>query len=134
MASGRDSEQAPLLADDARDDEADSVEDAPHANGKVSNREKPRVWLRKSWHWLSNNIMTTAIILLLLGGLIALLVYFAGMFDFSHQQLALKPEPQSHTIKIMATLTQKSLKRSVLLRHASLLLQRYSKTCRQGIT
>ena len=85
MASGRDSEQAPLLADDAHDDEADSVGDAPHANGRVPKREKPRVWLRKSWHWLSTNLMTTAIILLLLGGLIALLVYFAGMFDFLHQ-------------------------------------------------
>ena len=92
MASGRDSEQAPLLADDARDDEADSVEDAPHANGKVPKREKPRIWLRKSWHWLSKNLMTTAIMLLLLGGLIALLVYFAGVFDFPNQQLLLKPE------------------------------------------
>ena len=82
MTSGRDSEQAPLLADDARDDEADSVEDAPQANGKVSKGEKPRIWLRKSRDWLLNNLMTTAIILLLLGGLIALLVYFAGVFDF----------------------------------------------------
>lgn len=79
MTSGRDSEQAPLLADDARDDEADSVDDAPQANGKVAKREKPRIWLRKSWDWLLNNLMTTAIILLLLGGLIALLVYFAGI-------------------------------------------------------
>lgn len=83
MTSGRDSEQAPLLADDARDDEADSVEDAPQANGKVSKREKSRIWLRKSWDWLLNNLMTAAIILLLLGGLIALLVYFAGVFDHS---------------------------------------------------
>ena len=83
MTSARDSEQAPLLADDARDDEADSVEDAPQANGKVPKREKPRIWLRKSWNWLLNNLMATAIILLLLGGLIALLVYFAGMFDLS---------------------------------------------------
>lgn len=83
MTSARDSEQAPLLADDARDDEADSVEDAPQANGKVPKREKPRICLRKSWNWLLNNLMATAIILLLLGGLIALLVYFAGMFDLS---------------------------------------------------
>ena len=81
MAFARDSEQAPLLADDARDDEADSVEDAPQANGKVAKRKKPRVWLRKSWTWLMNNLMITAIILLLLGGLVALLVYFTGMFD-----------------------------------------------------
>lgn len=79
MASRRDGEQAPLLADDARGDEEDSVEDATQANGKVPRREKPRIWLRKSWHWLLNNLMITAIILLLLGGLIALLVYFAGM-------------------------------------------------------
>lgn len=83
MTSGRNSEQAPLLADDARDDEADSVEDAPQANSKVPKREKPRIWLSKSWHWLLNNLMTTAIILLLLGGLIALLVYFAGMSGIS---------------------------------------------------
>ncbi len=81
MTSVRDSEQAPLLADDARDDEADSVEDAPQANGKAPKREKPRIWLRKSWDWLMNNLMTTAIILLLLGGLVALLVYFAGVLD-----------------------------------------------------
>ena len=81
MTSGRDSEQAPLLADDARDDEADSVEDAPQANGTGSKQEKPRIWLRKSWNWLLNNLMTATIILLLLGGLIALLVYFAGVFD-----------------------------------------------------
>ena len=80
MASGRDGEQAPLLADDARDEEADSVEDAPRANGKVPTREKPRIWLRKSWHWLSKNLMTAAIVLLLIGGVIALVVYFAGMF------------------------------------------------------
>ena len=83
MASGRDGEQAPLLADDAHDDEADSVEDAPRANGKVPTREKPRIWLRKSWHWLSKNLMTIAIVLLLLGGLIALVVYFAGVFYFA---------------------------------------------------
>lgn len=80
MASGRDGEQAPLLADDAHDEEADSVEDEPRANGKVPTREKPRIWLRKSWHWLSKNLMTAAILLLLLGGVIALVVYFAGEF------------------------------------------------------
>ena len=83
MTSRRDGEQAPLLADDARDDEADSIEDAPQANGSVPKREKPRMWLRKSWHWLSNNLMIAAIVLLLLGGLVALLVYFAGMFDLA---------------------------------------------------
>ena len=81
MTSGRYNEQAPLLADDAPNDEADSVEDLPQANGKVPKREKPRKWLKNAWHWVWNNLMTTAIILLLLGGLIALLVYFAGMFD-----------------------------------------------------
>ena len=80
MASGRDGEQAPLLADDAHDGEADSVDDAPRANGKVRTRAKPRIWLRKSWRWLSKNLKTIAIVLLLLGGLIALIVYFAGVF------------------------------------------------------
>ena len=82
MTSGRDSEEAPLLADDAHDNEADSVEDAPRANGKVPTREKPRIWLRKFWHWLSKNLMTAAIVLLLIGGLIALVAYFAGVFHF----------------------------------------------------
>lgn len=81
MTSGRDGEQAPLLADDAHDDEADSVEDAPQANGKAPKRKKPRIWLRKSWSWLLKNLMTAAIILLLLGGLIALLVYFAVSYN-----------------------------------------------------
>ena len=101
MASRRDGEQAPLLADDARDDEEDSVEDATQANGKVSRREKPRIWLRKSWHWLLNNLMITAIILLLLGGLIALLVYFAGMFD-------LAPAPALTKVRISVAYNQDS--------------------------
>ena len=92
MTSGRDSEQAPLLADDARDDEADSIEDAPQADSKVPKREKPRIWFRKSWDWLLKNLMTTAIILLLLGGLIALLVYFVGMFDYFQHQIQLKSQ------------------------------------------
>lgn len=79
MAFARDSEQAPLVADDARDDEADSVEDAPQANSKAAKRKESRSWLRRYWTWLLNNIMITAIILLLLGGLVALLVYFTGM-------------------------------------------------------
>ena len=83
MASGRDGEEAPLLADDVHGDEEDSVEDAPRANGKVPTREKPRIWLRKSWHWLSKNLTTAAIVLLLLGGLIALVAYFAGVFYFT---------------------------------------------------
>lgn len=81
MVSRRDGEQAPLLADDARDEEADSVEDAPQANGKLPKQGKLRSWLRKFWVWLLNNLMTTAIILLLLGGLVALLVYFVGVFE-----------------------------------------------------
>lgn len=101
MTSQRDGEQAPLLADDARDDEADSVEGAPQANGKLPKREKPRIWLRKSWKWLSNNLMTTAIILLLLGGLIALLVYFAGVFD-------LYPAPTITKVRIPVTYSQNS--------------------------
>lgn len=92
MTSGRNSEQAPLLADDARDDEAESIEDAPQANDKASKSGKPRIWLRKSKDWLMNNVMTTAIILLLLGGLIALVVYFAGVFDNFQRQIQLKSQ------------------------------------------
>ena len=101
MTSRRDNEQAPLLADDARDDEADSVDDAPQANGKVPKREKPRIWLSKSWRWLSNNLMATAIVLLLLGGLIALLVYFAGGFD-------LAPAPALTKVRMLVAYNQDS--------------------------
>ena len=75
---GRDSEQAPLLADDAPDRDDDSV--GSDGGGGNSKRERVHSWLTKAWHWLSNNIMVVAIILLLIGGIIALCVYFAGVF------------------------------------------------------
>lgn len=61
-----------VLADDAANQDADSenADDSEGGSkqGKVSN----------AWHWLVNNLMVVAIILLLLGGLVALCVYFAG--------------------------------------------------------
>ena len=75
-ASGRDSEQAPLLADDAPNGDDDSdVDDGVEGDSKQG---RVRSWLTKAWHWLLSNLMAVAIIVLLLGGIIALCVYFAG--------------------------------------------------------
>lgn len=77
-AAGGSREDAPLLADDAADDiESDGGE---AANGEISNKEKAGAWFQKGWHWILNNLMVVAIVLLLLGGVVALCVYFAGMF------------------------------------------------------
>lgn len=80
LFSGRNSEEAPLLADDApdRDDQVDCVEEDSPSNGKASKLKQPRIWYQKSWDWLLHNLMAVAIMLLLLGGLIALIIYFAG--------------------------------------------------------
>ena len=78
-ASGRDSEQAPLLADDAPNGDDD---DSSLGDGVEGDSKQGRVcgWLTKAWHWLLNNLMVVAITLLLLGGIIALCVYFAGLY------------------------------------------------------
>lgn len=76
MTSGRDGEQAPLLADDALNGDGDSgLENGEEEDSK---QQKVRNWLAKAWHWCLNNLMVIAIILLLIGGIVALSVYFAG--------------------------------------------------------
>lgn len=92
-AAGGSREDAPLLADDAADDiESDGGE---AANGEISNKEKAGAWFQKGWHWILNNLMVVAIILLLLGGVVALCVYFAGMFRAA-TRLGIKLTPHSH--------------------------------------
>ena len=70
-APKRDSEEAPLL-DGAGDDENET-----HDND--SKNKRTSTWLQISWHWFQRNRAIVALILLLLGGLVALIVYFAGM-------------------------------------------------------
>lgn len=70
-------EDAPLLANGGPDDSESDGEQA--ANGKQSKQAKPNAWLSKAWHWVLNNLMIVFIALLLLGGIIALSVYFAGI-------------------------------------------------------
>ena len=74
--SGRDSEQAPLLANDAPNGDGDS--DLENGDEEDSKQQRVRHWLVNAWHWCLNNLMVIAIILLLIGGIVALSVYFAG--------------------------------------------------------
>ena len=75
--TSRHGEDAPLLADDAANGDLDSEDGDYEGDSKGS---KFRSWLGKAWEWFQNNLMVVAIILLLIGGLVALCVYFAGAF------------------------------------------------------
>lgn len=101
--SRRDSEQAPLLTDDAPngDDDESNLGDGVEVDSKV------RGWLTKAWHWLLKNLMAVVIVLLLLGGVIALCVYFAGLYAIkppvpiilknpSHEQSQNISKPSKH--------------------------------------
>lgn len=74
--SSRSGEDAPLLADDTANGDADSETGNDLEGG--AKQGKVRSWMTSAWNWLLNNAMVVAIILLLLGGLVALCVYFAG--------------------------------------------------------
>ena len=74
--SGRGSEQTPLLADDAPNGDGDS--DLENGEEEDSKQQRVREGFAKAWHWCLNNLMVIAIILLLIGGIVALSVYFAG--------------------------------------------------------
>ena len=78
-APEQDSEVAPLLTENAPvgENEEDGFDGASE---QASKNKKSKTWLGRSWHWLQSNLMIVALVLLLLGGLIALLVYFAGTF------------------------------------------------------
>ena len=78
--SALDHEDTPLLADNAvnEDIEANGVEEG-HSERPVGKQEKARTCFHTIGHWLWNNKMILAIVLVLLGGLVALIVYFTGM-------------------------------------------------------
>lgn len=73
-------EEAPLLADGApnEDMEADAVEECS-ARQPAKKQGNAREWFQKVGRWLWSNRMILAIALLLMGGIIALIVYFTGM-------------------------------------------------------
>lgn len=80
--SAQDNEEAPLLADDdsnegleANADEESSARRLAKKQGRAGKR------VQKAGHWLWSNKMILAITLLLIGGVIALIVYFTGMCD-----------------------------------------------------
>lgn len=77
MASSNNREDAPLLTDDAPNDVESDGGDVN--NEEASKQEGARAWLQKAWHWALNNLMIIALGLLLLGGIVALIVYFAGI-------------------------------------------------------
>ena len=73
-------EEAPLLADDAQDEDigANAVEERPK-DQPVSQWEKPRMFFQNVGHWIWSNKMILALVLLLVGGIIAVIIYFTGM-------------------------------------------------------
>lgn len=74
------SEEAPLLVDDAPNDiddiagteEREVIGEQPKRSGKANK------WFRTCWQWLWSHLMIVSIVALLIGGIIALCVYFAG--------------------------------------------------------
>ncbi|KAL9129346.1 MAG: hypothetical protein Q9217_002184 [Psora testacea] len=64
------SEEAPLLVDDAPNDE-DGDDASRHPSGG-----KGQELFQKAWYWLLDHLMLVIIILLLIGGLVVLSVYF----------------------------------------------------------
>lgn len=89
-SAAHDSEAAPLLADGAADEdiEANDVEE-PSNEQPILKQEKVRNCYRKGWHWLRTNLMIVAVVCLLLGGIIALLVYFTGTLETECSMLKL---------------------------------------------
>ncbi len=74
-AQEHDSESAPLL-------DHDGSEHVGGDDGNAKAAGKTQRYLRKSGRWLLKNRMVVAIITLLIGGFIALCVYFGGMCDY----------------------------------------------------
>ena len=72
------SEEAPLLANDTEEetDDADIVEDMP-ANGGGPEESRSFTQLKNAGHWLWNHLLIFCVMVLLIGGVIALVVYFA---------------------------------------------------------
>ena len=68
-------EEGPLIANEAPNDE-ESVDNLQH-----SSKGKSGELFQRAWQWLVNHLMTVIIVLLLIGGIVALSVYFAGLFS-----------------------------------------------------
>lgn len=79
-AQEHDSERAPLLDHDGSGDVGGN-------DGNTKAAGSTQRYLRKSGRWLLKNRMVVAIITLLVGGVIALCVYYGGMCDnrLSHE-------------------------------------------------
>ena len=73
-AAARDSEDAPLLADDTTSDHGDGARNV----GDQGHDRKFSTYLGKFGRWVLKNRMVVAILCLLLGGFIALCVYLGG--------------------------------------------------------
>ncbi|KAL6715232.1 hypothetical protein ACLMJK_007496 [Lecanora helva] len=76
-AGGANGENAPLLANDALNDVESNDEEVTNKN--VSKQSRISSWFRGVWYWILHNLVVIAIALLLLGGIIALCVYFGVM-------------------------------------------------------
>ena len=78
-ASENDNEDAPLLADDSpnEDIEASTLKEPGHLSTK---REQTKRFLQNVGHWTWSNKVILALVLLLIGGIVAVVVYFTGMF------------------------------------------------------
>lgn len=83
-AGGRDNEDAPLLANGAAADDGHRLDDAGNQDGapKSSTHRSFRSYLVSSGRWVLRNRMIVAILCLLLGGFIALCIYFGGELTF----------------------------------------------------
>ena len=73
-------EAAPLLANDTPDDIETNGGEAMDKD--VSKQDRFAGWFYGTWHWIRNNIVIIAMGLLLLGGVIALCIYFGGIPDY----------------------------------------------------
>ena len=69
-------EDAPLLANDSPDDIESNGGEVTDKD--VSKQHRVTGWFYAAWQWICNNIVIIAMGLLLLGGIVALCIYFGG--------------------------------------------------------
>ena len=69
-------EDAPLLVNDAL--KGNKSDDEETINGEQIKQGSSVSWSRRIWQWMRGNLMIIFIALLLIGGFVALCVYFAG--------------------------------------------------------
>ena len=73
------SEEAPLLVDDvpAEMDDAEIADHSP-TDDESPMQSKASTWLQNAGRWIWRNLMVVCIVILLIGGVVALAIYFAG--------------------------------------------------------